>query len=243
MRASFRAFASALPGLATALVTALGMAASLSVSAATPIYTCIDASGRKLTSDRPLVECLAREQRELNSDGSVRRILPPTLTPDELAEAEARTRAATMTREMRRDALRRDRNLLARFPTEAAHRKARLAALDDVRRAVHACETRLAALALERKPLLEEAEFYAGKPLPFKLKAQLDGNEASTDAQRALLQNLLVEGVRINQRYDLELAHLKQLWLGGTTPGSLDVVPTSAPDTPSAPASARPPIR
>ena len=217
MRASF----SALTLLATALATALVTATSLSAAAVTPIYTCIDASGRKLNSDRPIVECLAREQRELNSDGSVRRVLPPTLTADELAEVEARTRAATTTREARQDAVRRDRNLLARFPNDAAHRKARMAALDDVRRAVHSSETRLATLALERRPLLDEAEFYAGKPLPRKLKAQLDGNEASTAAQRALLQNQQVEGVRINQRYDLELAQLKRLW-SGAQPGSIE---------------------
>lgn len=202
-------------------LTALATTCGLAVGAATPIYTCVDATGRKLTSDRPLVECLAREQRELNSDGSVRRVLPPTLTPDELADAEARARAALMTREMRQDAVRRDRNLLSRFPDEATHRKARSAALDDVRRAVHSSETRLATLAHERKPLLDEAEFYAGKALPLKLKALLDANEASTEAQRELLQNQQVERVRINQRYDLELAHLKRLWQGAA-PGSVE---------------------
>ena len=202
------------------LALAGDLAGGLAVHAATPIYTCIDASGRKLTSDRPIFECLAREQRELNSDASVRRVLPPTLTPDELAEVEARERAASTTRAMRQDAMRRDRNLLARFPNEAAHRKARVAALDDVRSATHSSQARLTTLAIERKPLLDEAEFYAGKPLPLKLKAQLDANDASTDAQRALLQNQQVEGVRINQRYDLELTHLKRLW-AGAAPGSI----------------------
>jgi hypothetical protein len=35
------------------------------------IYTCIDDKGRRLTSDRPIAECNAREQQILNRDGSV----------------------------------------------------------------------------------------------------------------------------------------------------------------------------
>jgi hypothetical protein len=41
-----------------------------------------------------------------------------------------------------------------------------------------------AELAAERKPLLDEAEFYKGKPLPPKLKAQIDANDAAVEAQR-----------------------------------------------------------
>lgn len=34
------------------------------------IYTCIDAQGKRHTADRPIPECLDREQRLLNRDGS-----------------------------------------------------------------------------------------------------------------------------------------------------------------------------
>src|SRR5438552_6030265 len=116
---------------------ALGAAAGARAQAATggskAIYSCIDANGKRLTSDRPIPECTAREQRELNADGSTKRIVPPTLTGDERAEAEAREREAAAERAARGDALRRDRNLIARFPNEAAHKRAREAALDDMR--------------------------------------------------------------------------------------------------------------
>src|SRR5213076_1467189 len=99
------------------------------------IYTCVDANGKKLTSDRPIPECTTRDQRVLNADGSVRQVLPPTLTSEERAEQEARERQAASERTQQQDAIRRDRNLVARFPTEAAHNKARTAALDDVKAA------------------------------------------------------------------------------------------------------------
>jgi len=194
---------------------------------AAPIYTCVDAGGKRLTSDRPIIECTTREQRVLNADGSVRRIVPPTPTADERAELEARERTAAAERVARQDAVRRDRNLLIRFPNEAAHRKAREAALDDMRKAVRTSEARVALLAAERKPLLDEAEFYVGKPLPQKLRSQLDANDATTDAQRTLVQNQQAEIVRINLLYDAELERLKKLW-SGAPPGSMGVLSTSA---------------
>jgi hypothetical protein len=192
------------------------------------IYTCVDANGKKLTSDRPIAECSARSQRVLNADGSLKMILPPTLTADERTEQEARDREAAAEQAARTEALRRDRSLMMRFPSEAAHNKARTAALDDVHKAVDLSQKRLAVLAAERKPLLDEAEFYVGKPLPLKLKLQLDANDASVEAQRSLIQNQQAEEVRINANFDAELARLRKLW-AGAPPGSMGALPASTP--------------
>jgi hypothetical protein len=99
--------------------------------------------------------------------------------------------------------------------------------LNDVRKAVESSERRMAALAAERKPLISEAEFYEGKPLPLKLKQALDANDATTDAQRTLIQNQQIETVRINALYDAELARLRRLW-GGAPAGSMGAVSTTA---------------
>jgi hypothetical protein len=204
----------------------------------THIYTCIDATGKKLTSDRPIAECNAREQRVLNADGSVRRVVPPAPTADERADLEARERDAAAERATKLDAIKRDRNLLARFPSEAVHRKARAAALDDIGKALRVSETKLALLATERKPLLDEAEFYIGKPLPAKLKTQLDANDASIEAQHLLAQNQQAEGVRINKLYDAELERLRKLW-GGAQPGTLGELAGAASSAPAAPSARR----
>ena len=209
------------------LVTLVTLVVAGSVHAAdTPtqlIYSCVDAAGKRLTSDRPIAECSTREQRVLNADGSVKRVLPPTLTADERAEAEARERDAMAERAARQDALRRDRNLIVRFPDEAAHRKARESALDDVRKSLRLSESRVVALQAERKPLMDEAEFYSGNKMPRKLKGQVDANDASLEAQRALVQNQQLEVVRINKLYDAELERLKKLW-NGAQPGSMGMI-------------------
>jgi hypothetical protein len=211
-------------------VVALGVAASpMAQPANSPsgIYSCTDANGKKLTSDRPIAECSSREQRVLNADGSVKRVVPPTPTADERSEIEARERDAAAERATRQDAMRRDRNLLQRFPDEAAHRKAREAALDDVRKGLKQSESRLAALAAERKPLADESEFYVGKQLPFKLKLALDANDAAVDAQKSLQQNQQLESARIVARYDAELERLRKLW-AGAQPGSMGIITGAA---------------
>jgi hypothetical protein len=194
----------------------------------TGIYTCTDDKGRRLTSDRPIVECAAKEQRILNKDGSLKALLPPTLTAEERSDKELRERRAAEARAALADAVRRDRNLMARYPNEDVHHKAREASLDTVRLAIKASEIRLRELAAERKPLLDEAEFYKGKPMPLKLKQQLDANDAATDAQRSATANQEAELVRINRIYDGELDRLRRLW-AGAMPGTLGPVAGGAP--------------
>lgn len=232
--------ASDLAGRAAARSRAVGCGAALTLLAchaiaAPTIYSCTDSNGKRLTSDRPIPECSARDQRMLNADGSTRKVVPPTMTADEQAEHDARERIKASRRAAEQDAIRRDRNLRARYPTEAVHQKARLAALDDLDRTLKLSQKRLEALAAERKPLLDEAEFYVGRQMPTRLKQQLDGIDAASDAQRALMQNQQSETLRINASFDAELARLRALW-AGAPPGSLGpLLPASAPKPASAP--------
>ena len=196
------------------------------------IYTCIDSQGRRLTADRPIAECAHKEQQLLNRDGSVRAVVPATMTAEERAVQEARDRAAAEARAAQADAVRRDRNLVARFPNEAAHNRAREAAADTVRLALKATELRLRELEAARKPLRDEAEFYQGKALPPKLKAAIEANETSVEAQRAANANQEAELVRINKIYDAELERLRRLW-GGAQPGTLGPLNTPPPAKPA----------
>jgi len=213
-------------GSAAPCLRAQGNPASASAAV---IYSCVDDRGRTITSDRPIAACTAKEQRVLNKDGSLRAIYPPILTADERAEKEARERKANAEREARAEAVRRDRNLVQRFPNMAAHQKAREQALEVVQFAIAQSEARMGDLQRERKPLAEELEFYAGKPVPGKLKAQVDANDAAAQAQKDLLEQQKAELDRVSKLYDVELAHLKRLW-AGAQPGSLAQAQAPAPD-------------
>jgi hypothetical protein len=191
------------------------------------VFTCVAGNGRTLTSDRLIAECMDREQRVLARDGTLLRVVPPTLTADERAEKDARERRAAAEKEARAEAARRDRSLMQRFPNAEAHQKLRESALADVRTSIQLSEQRQRELAAERKPILDEAEFYKGKALPAKLRQQLDANEAATSAQRDVQANQKAELERVNKLFDTELGRLKRLW-AGAAPGSIGLAAEEA---------------
>ena len=196
---------------------------------AATIYSCVDSQGRRLTSDRPIPECLDRGQQMLNRDGSLRQAVPPRMSPEERAIQDERDRQKAVADAAQKDAVRRDRNLMMRFPNEAAHTKAREAALDDVRRAIAISEKRISELQTERKSLADEAEFFKGKNLPLKLRIRLESNDAQQQAQRDAIDNQKAELVRVNSLYDAELARLKRLWAGA--PPGFTVLPPAGPSS------------
>ena len=190
------------------LVAAAAMAL-LATAQAQRIYSC---GGKK--SDKPFADC-PDDQKELNPDGSPKRIVPRTLTETEKEIVETRKREVEAAESERRRQERADRDLRNRFPNEAAHGAARQEALDAVRTSIRNADLRLERLVVERKPLLDEAEFYKGKQLPEKLKRQIDGNDALVAGTKASRQRQLEELQRISARYDEELARLKKLWRAG----------------------------
>ena len=233
-------------GIGALLLAALALACTADArgeAPGRPIIQC-ELNGKKVTSDRPIPECVHKEQRELNPDGSLKRIIPPTPTADELAAKEERDREAKLEFAARSDAVRRDRNLMQRFPDEAAHRKAREKALDELRVSAKITTARIAELLTEKKKNDLEKEFYVNdrinKPLPTFLKQKIDANDASLEAQKSLEQNQITETARINALYDAELARLKKLW-GGAQPGSLGPLPGTPSATDTAKALAAPP--
>jgi len=225
---------------ALAALAALGLTLAVGAEEKKPpsSFTCI-VNGKKLVSDRLIPECVSTEQRELNADGSLRRIVPPTLTDDERVAKEQKEVGEKIKLQAMNDAVRRDRNLMQRFPDEAKHYKAREKALDEWRIATKNSNARIALLQEERKKLEEEREFYENdkvkKPLPHALKQKVDANDAALEAQQSLAQAQQTEIKRIDDLYDAELARLRKLWAGapagslGPLPDTKSIAPQAAP--------------
>lgn len=178
------------------------------------IYTCTNDDGQRLTSDRPIRDCIDRPQRILNPDGSQKGVLQPTLTAQERAAKRERERQEAEVAAARAEAQRRDRNLIQRFPDEAAHRAARDSALAPIRLAMDLTSSRLSQLVRERRPIDEEIKALGDKPVPPALRERLDANDAATSAQRDLSVTQKAEYERITRQYDAELARLRRLWAG-----------------------------
>lgn len=186
------------------------------------IYTCVDGQGRRITSDRPILACIDREQKELNPSGSVRRQIGPSLTASERAQIAARERKQAEDEAQVQEEARRNRAMLARYRDQASHDRARADALALVDDMLVPPQQRLAQLAKQRKALDQELEFYPNTPrekLPPRLRQQIEEHQASVAAQQRLIAEQEAERQRVNARYDEELARLRHLWAEQRLPG------------------------
>ncbi len=203
-------------GLAAAIVA---MSAAATVWAqespvAPGVYTCVDASGRKLTSDRPILECIDREQKVLNPSGTVRTRVGPSLTAQEQAEVEKKQKREAEDKARAAEEKRRDRALMTRYPNKAVHDADRNDALEQIDVVIKAASNRLDELVRQRKTLDQEMEFYKGDPskAPAYMRRQLEENTQSQSVQRRFISEQEQEIRRVNARFDDELARLRQLW-------------------------------
>ena len=178
------------------------------------IYSCTDAKGRRLTSDRPIRECADREQLLLNPSGTVRAVVPPSLTGPERAALEAKQRREAEERARQAEEKRRERALLVRYPNRSVHDKERSEALAQISVVRQAALNRVKELQRQRRELDTELEFYAQDPnkIPPSLRRLVEDNEKSMAVQERFIADQDAEMVRVNARFDEELQRLQQLW-------------------------------
>ena len=202
-------------GVLLLMLSSMTFAQAPPASNGTGIYTCIDARGRSLTSDRPIPECTDREQKVLNPSGTVKARVSPTLTAQERAALEVKEKAAQEERARLNEEKRRDRALLARYPNQAVHDKERAEALAQISVVRQAAMNRVQELLRQRVVLNEEMEFYKKDPskAPPSVKRQVDELAQSLAIQGRFIADQESELKRVNTRFDEELTRLKRLWL------------------------------
>ena len=201
-------------------LAAAGMAHAQQASGArgAGIYSCTDAKGRTITSDRPIPDCLDREQRELNPSGTTRRKVEPTYTAREQADREDRDRAAQLQAARLVEERRRERALLVRYPNPAAHDRERAEALVQIDVVIQAARKRLAELGEDRKRVDDELEFYKKDPAkaPGALRRRTEDIARSVAVQNRFIGEQEDEKKRVNARFDEEQAKLSPLWAANT---------------------------
>ena len=205
------------------------------------IYTCVDRNGRRLTADRPIPECLDREQRELSPSGMTRRQIGPSLTELERAALEAQKRKEAEEQARIVEERRRERVLVARYPNKAAHDVERAAAIQLVDDVTATAEKRITELKAERKKLDAEMEFYKKDPnkAPMTLRRKIGEVEDSVAEQQRFIAGQEQEKRRVHARFDTELAQLRKLWDAQRVPPSVAPAASAASAGLAGPASAR----
>lgn len=189
------------------------------------IYTCVDAKGRKITSDRPIPDCIDRTQQEISPQGTVKRVIGPTLTAQERAVQDDKDKAALELRLQAQEEKRRDKSILARFPNLAAHDKERGQVLEQIDEVIKSAAKRTVELAEQRVAINADYEFYKKDPskAPGALKRRLEENDSNIAVQQRFIVEQDAGKRRVNQRFDEELIKLRVLWAMANAPvgGSL----------------------
>ncbi len=200
--------------MAAMAAMAFGGASSAWAQSPSGIYTCVDSQGRKLTSDRPIPECMDREQRLLNPSGTVKQKLGPNPTAAERAQQEARDKQELEERNRVLEERRRDKALMARFPNRAALDQARADAIAQAQGVSETASARLKELATQRKALDDEMEFYRKDPskAPQNLQRQVNEHNQNVAAQKRFILDQEEEARRINAHFDADLLRLQKLW-------------------------------
>lgn len=200
-----------------AIISGATMAQAPASAPTNTMYSCT-ANGKTYTADRPPVECANSDIRELNRDGSVRRVIPRPLT---IEEQRARALEAKKKYEEEEKILaqrRRDRSLLEAYADEAEIEAARKKSLESAEQIIRRSQERAKSLAEDRRRLDDEAEFFKKREQPDSLKRAYALNAQAVGAEEKIVAEARGEVARINERYDAEKKRFRELLAQGARP-------------------------
>ncbi|MBD7959673.1 DUF4124 domain-containing protein [Comamonas avium] len=193
---------------------ALAVLAISQPSYAAGIYTCVDASGLRITADRPIAQCADREQRVLGPTGIERSRVGPAMSEVEMSQRLEQRRNELQMQQRVQEQRRRDAVLLTRYPRRESHDVARRDALIQVQEQKVLAQARMQELVQEKRKLQQELEFYGNdhSKLPARLRIAVQDVEDAQQEQRALMDEQNGQVQRVHKRFDAELLRLQPLW-------------------------------
>ena len=181
------------------------------------IFTCT-VNGKTFSGDRVPQECANSDVRELNRDGSVRRVISRPLTIEEqrARALEAKKRLEEEDKQLAQR--RRDKSLLDAYASDEEIEAARAKSLESAKQTIARANQRIANLTGERKKLDDESEFYKKGVLPDQIKRSYVSNQQQVSAEEKVLNEALLETQRINERFDAEKKRFRELLAQGARP-------------------------
>lgn len=175
-------------------------------------YRCTGTDGKKYYGSTIPPACLGQPIDQLNARGMrVKRIDPEG---DEKARLEKEAEEKRMADEAadKREAMRRNRALLATYTSVKDIDSARRRALADNQKAVKDAEGRIDMLKKRRAAYDKELEFYKeGAKPPSKLAEDIRATEVDIEATQGLLESKQKEAVNINAKYDEDKRRYQEL--------------------------------
>lgn len=186
--------------------------ALLPVCSHAQIFTCKDAAGRTISSDRPIQECANRPMREMSRDGWVRREIPAPLTAEQKRQLQLQDEQRKAQQAALEEQQQLDRVLIMRYSNEAAIETARRRELLVMQEQVQASNHTIADAERSMVAVRTEAEFYKKKNvLPADLAQKRDLAEQALRAARQHISQTEAVIAQTNARYDVTLKRFREL--------------------------------
>jgi len=204
-------------------LTAVGLCVGLMLSA-TPAHAALGSifsctvNGKTFTADRVPSECANADVREMNRDGSVRRVIARPLTLDEQRARAMEAKRRLEEEEKQLTQRRRDKSLLEAYATDEEIEAVRGKALESSNVLIARASQRLANLQGERKKLDNESEFYKKRVVPEEIKRGYVSLTQQVAAEEKIIQDAQFEIQRINERFDAEKKRFRELLAHGARP-------------------------
>ena len=175
------------------------------------LYKYVDENGRTRYTDRPPIDMTGRASEQLNSQGTVIRRNAAALTPEEIAAREEEERKKREAAAIAREENRKNRALLATYPSIKDIDDARARALANNSESTRQIKLRIADLERRHAKLEKDSAPYKDKPLPAELRRESFEVESDLRAQRELLAVKQQEVTAINARYDEDKRRYQQI--------------------------------
>jgi len=174
-------------------------------------FMCKPPGGSTIILDYLPPECVGVEIRELNLDGSLKRIIPAPRTPEQMrAEEEKRKQSAECDKQNEAQK-RENEELIKRYPIEGDLIVARDRALANEKARLEQQNQRLTELKAARAQFENEKARYKGRAMPDRLQADLKANDSDNAAAEHQIEVLNSEMEQIAKKFDADVKRYRDL--------------------------------
>jgi hypothetical protein len=178
-------------------------------------FTCKPPGSTTIYRDYLPSECKNVEIRELNSDGSLKRVIPAPLTEEQKKEKAKKENDQQACRLQNKGQNDEDEALRTRYEHEEDLQEARYQALGDQLRQVDRANERMKKILREGMNLSQRARFYElPHQMPVDLKSNRDVNSKLEKDQLHLILDAVSGIKRVNDTYDADLRRYRELMNG-----------------------------
>lgn len=182
-------------------------------------FQCKDATGRTISSDRPIPECADRAVRELGRNGMLKREVPAPLSADEKQQKkleEDKRKAEMLALEEQRKS---DRLILERYGNEKGIEAARKRALDLAQDIIKRENGSIAAAEKQLAQSQAALAPYKAKPesAPLDVRNKIKEAEQTIREGEKIIHDRRAEMVQTNAKYDETLKRFREIAGNGRT--------------------------